>query len=140
MPNKYYAFDSRLEHRAVGAAAMTTTTTLDTISQRVAMRTEYVTKVGIEAIDIANSDELYTLVVELSNDSFSTVVVAATHDFGDTAVRQSGAPDTVAGDELEFIWHTEYNGVTYKDARLRMIVAGTSPSITAHCWSSVVGR
>jgi hypothetical protein len=139
MGNKQYAFDSRLEHRAVGAAALTATATLDTISQRVAMRTEFVTKVYLEAITINDDDELYQVVVELSNDDFTTTYVAAVHDFGATEVRLSGAPDSAAGDSLEFIWHTEYNGQTFKDARIRMVIAGTSPSITASCWSGVVG-
>lgn len=140
MPNMYHPFDSRLEHRALGSAALTSTTVLDTITQRAAARTAYRTLINIEAIDIANSDEIYTLVVELSDDNFSTVnEVAAIADFGDTAVRQSGAPDSAAGDTREVLWTTECNGVKYDYARLKLFVAGTSPSITLGCFSSVLG-
>jgi len=139
MPNKHYPFDSRLEHRALGSAALTATTVLATITQSAAMRTDYLTKVIIEAIGIANSDELYHIVVELSDDNFSTVnEIAAIVDFGDTAVRQSGAPDTVAADEVEFAWSTERNGVVYRYARLKLFVAGTTKTITLGCYSSVV--
>ena len=138
MPNKYHPFDGRLEHRALASAALTATTVLATITQRAAMRTDYLTKVIIEAIDIVSSDELYTLVVELSDDNFATVnEVAAICDFGDTAVRQSGAPDTVAADEVEIPWNTERNGVVYQYARLKLFAAGTTPSITLGVHSTV---
>lgn len=136
----YHPHDSRLEHRAIGAAPLTTTTVLDTIDQTVAMRTAYRTHGSVEAIDIANSDEVYTLVVELSDDNFSTVnEVVSMVDFGDTAVRQSGAPDTVAGDDFEILWTTEYNGNVYRYARLKLFVAGTSPSITLNARSAKLG-
>ena len=141
MPNMYHPFDSRLEHRALGSAALTATTVLATITQNVGQRTAYRTLVNVEAIDIANSDEVYTLVVELSSDNFTTVnEVAMMVDFGDTAVRQSGAPDTVAGHEREILWTTEVNGVKYQYARLKLFVAGTSPSITVGCHSTVLGN
>ncbi len=137
MANKQYAFDDRLKHREVASAAVTATATVATIDQRVAMRTDYVTLIGIEAIDIADNDELYTFVIEVSNDDFSTVEVAEIRDFGATEVRQSGAPDSAAGDRIEMQWSTEVNGVAYKDWRLRVVISGTSPSITYHAHSSV---
>ncbi len=140
MPNKYHALDTRLQHRAPGSAAITADEVIETITQRAAGRTDYLTKIYIEAIDIATSDELYTFVIELSDDNFSTVnEVAAIRDFGDTVVRQSGAPDTVAGDEIEIFWSTEVNGVVYKYWRLNMITAGAgSESITFHAYSSIL--
>lgn len=139
MPNKYHALDTRLQHRAPGSSALTADTVIDTITQRAAGRTDYMTKIYIEAIDIAGSDELYTFVIELSDDNFSTVnEVAAIRDFGDVAVRQSGAPDSVAGDNIEMFWSTEVNGVVYKYWRLNMLKAGTTVSITFHAYSSVL--
>lgn len=140
MPNFYHEFDSRLEHRALGSAAITSDTVLDTLSHRAAQRTPYRTLVIIEAIDIANSDETYQVVVEVSNDSFSTIEVAAILDLGDTAVRQSGAPDNAAGDEYEMLWTTEVNGVKYQDARIKVFTGGTSPSITLGCHSAILGN
>lgn len=138
MPNKYYPFDSRLEHRALGSAALTATTVLDTITERAQQRTMYLTRVIIEAIDIANSDETYQIVVECSNDSFATIEVAAILDLGDTAVRQSGAPDNVAGDEYEIYWCSEINGAKYQASRIKLFAGGTTPSLTLGCYSTVM--
>lgn len=138
MPNNYYAFDSRLEHRALGSAAMTSATVLDTITERAAHRTMYMTKVIVEAIVISNDDETFQVVIECSNDSFSTIEVAAILDLGATEVRQSGAPDTVAGDEYEMYWSTEINGTKYSSWRVKVFMAGTAESITMGCYSSVM--
>lgn len=138
MPNIQYPFDSRLEHRALGSAAMTATTTLDTITQRAQMRTMFMTKVIVEAIKISANDELYQVVVEGSNDSFSTLEVLAMCDFGATEVRQSGAPDSAVGDTAELYWASEKNGVKYSAIRIRVITAGTSETITLGCYSSIM--
>lgn len=140
MPNMYHHFDSRLEHRAVGAAAVTSTTVLDTITERAAQRTAYRTLVGIEAIKISANNEDYKLVAEVSNDGFSTVEVAAILSLGATEVRQSGAPDSAAGDTYEMLWTTEVNDVKYAASRIRLIAAGTSPSITLFCHSTILGN
>lgn len=136
MPNKYYPFDSRLEHRAVGLAALTATATLGTISQKVAMRTEYTTVLNIESIDVASADEKYDLVVEVSNDSFSSYEVAANLVLGHSSTRLASMSNA-AGDAYDFEWNTEINGVSYKDARLRLVISGTTPSIGLSCHSTV---
>ena len=140
MPNKYHALDTRLQHRAPGSAAITSTAVVATVNQRAAGRTDYLTKIFIEALDVAGNDELYAFVIEVSDDNFSGVnEVAAIRDFGATEVRQSGAPDTVAGDEIEMFWSTEVNGVVYKDWRLNLIISGAgSESITFHAYSSIL--
>ena len=91
MPNKYYPTDARLEHRAVAQAAVTASAVIDTIDQRAAMRTDFTTIVGVEAIKIQH--------------------------------------------EIE--WNTEVNGVVYDKARLNLIIAGTSPTITFHARSTI---
>lgn len=134
---KYRPLDSRLQHRAPAAAAMTSTTTLATVDQTVAMRTEYVTRINVEAVDVASGNELYVWVIELSDDNFVTTnEVAAIRDMGDTTVRTGGAPDTAAGDQIEMYWATEVNGIAYRYWRLRMIASGTTPSITANAYSA----
>lgn len=139
MDNIYRSFDSRLEHRALGSAAVTSTATVATIAERVAQRTRYVTKVIVEAIKISANDERYTFVVECSNDDFSTFETAAVRDFGATEVRTGGAPDSAAGQSFDIYWATEMNGVRYAKSRIRCIIAGTSPTITFGCWSGVEG-
>ncbi len=138
MPNKYHPFDSRLEHRALGSAAVTATATLATITQRANQRTCYLTKVILEALDIASNDERYQIVVEGSNDSFSTLEVLAQTDFGATEVRQSGAPDSVAGDTADIYWCSEQNDTKYGTVRIRLIVAGTTPTVTLGCYSTIM--
>ncbi|WP_065325798.1 hypothetical protein [Tritonibacter mobilis] len=138
MPNKFYPFDKRLEHRAIGSAALTATTVLDTIAERAAQRTMYLTKVMLEAVKISANDESYKVVVECSNDDFSTVEVAAVLSLGATEVRESGAPDSAAGDEYDIYWCTEINQRKYQKSRIRLVVAGTSPSITLSSHSTIM--
>ena len=138
MPNKFYPFDKRLEHRGMGAAALTAATVLATITERAEQRTMYLTKAMIEDIDIANGDESYKVVVEVSNDDFATIEIAAILDLGATGARQSGAPDSQPGDELELYWCTEVNGVKYSASRIKLFTAGTTPSIQLSCWSTIM--
>lgn len=135
----FHPFDSRLEHRAAGSAAMTSTTTLDTITQRAASRTMYLTKLYVESIAVDGGDESYTLSIELSDDNFSTInEVAAQRVMGDASLLTE-AGDTVAGDEFEVYWTNEVSGVTYQYWRVRIIHAGSTSSIACHCYSTKVG-
>ncbi len=139
MPNKYRPFDTRLQHRAPASAAVTATAVVGTINQLAAGRTEYSTIIYVEAIDIVGSDELYTWVIEVSDDAFSTVnETVAIRDMGDTAVRQSGTPDTVAGTRMEILWSTEALGTAYKHWRLKLFHAGATSSITFHAYSTIL--
>lgn len=144
MPNNYYPFDSRLEHRALGSAALTATAVLgDVIDQRAQHRTMYMTKVNLEAIKISANNESYKVVAEVCNSanfSSTPLEVAGIIDLGATEVRTSGAPDNAAADEYEMYWATEVNGTKYQYARLRLVAAGTSPSITLGVYSSIVPR
>lgn len=139
MGNIAVSFDVRLQHRAPGAAAITSTTTLDTITERAAQRTVYRTLVNVEAIKITANNELYNLVVQLSNDDFTTIEQAAILSMGATEVRVGGSKDSAAGDTYEVMWSTEADGVKYAAARLRLVVAGTSPSITLNSYSGILG-
>lgn len=136
MPNISHPVDARLLHRELGQAALTATATLGSYSQRVAMRTSYVTQLLMEAIKVSGGNESYTVVVEVSNDAFTTVEVAAILSLGHTSVRIGGAPSNAAGDMRQFYWTTEVNGIVYKDWRIRVIMAGTSPSLTASAFTA----
>lgn len=140
MQNMSHTFDKRLEHRAVGSAALTATAILGQITQRVAQRKAYRTLFNVEAVDVSSGNELYKVVVELSNDGFATVEsVPVSMDFGHNSVVQSGVANTAPGDVAEILWSTQQNGKSFKEARLRLIVSGTSPSINLACFSSVLG-
>ena len=139
MPFKYRPYDARLQHRAPASAAVTADATVDTITQKAQTRTEYATKVYVEAIDVGDGDEKYECVSELSNDKFTTVdAIASTYiQFGD-ATQLRSATDTAAGDYAEMFWSTEVNGVAYRYWRLVLVAAGTSPSITYHAFSTLL--
>lgn len=135
--NMHRPYDSRLELRAAGSAALTATATLATFDQTAAVRTEFNLQGFLEAVKISANNELYRLVVELSDDDFVTVnEVALIKDFGATEVRQSGAPDSAATDEFDLPFTTEMNGVSYRYWRVRMIISGTSPSITFNAFAT----
>lgn len=124
------AFDTRLEHRAAGSAAVTASTTVADIDQRAATRTEFETILRVDAIKITANDEEYRFLWEVSNDDFTTFETAAILSLGATEARLGGAVDSAAGDEFDVPWRTEVNGASYKAWRIRLVVAGTSPSIT----------
>lgn len=130
------AFDTRLQHRAPASAAMTATTTLDTQQQRDVTYTEFETIVYVEAIDVANGDETYTVVVELSDDNFATVKAECARIILGDATQLAGDADTAVGDKYRIMWHNEWAGVVYRDWRVRVIIAGTSPSITLNSYST----
>lgn len=129
MNSHQFPFDARLEHRAVGLAALTADTTIVTKQQRAQTRTPFVTNILIESIKISANNEQYQFIVEVSNDGFATNEVAGVLSLGATEARIGGGPDNVAGDEYQMFWNTEVNGQAYKDWRIRLDVSGTSPSI-----------
>lgn len=139
MPNKYYAYDARLESRPPGQAAITATTNLATISQRAAMRTEYLTKVTLEVIKVSALNEGYTMAVQVTNDSFATFECAALLSLGHSSVRLASSASNLAPATFEFDWSTEVGGVVYKDWRVRLILAGTAPSIQCAINSTIRG-
>lgn len=138
MPNQFHPLDARLEHRALGSAAQTSTATVASVTERAKQRTAYLTRITLEALAIDGNDEKYSFVVEGTNDAFSTIQVLGYADFGATEVRQSGAPDSVAGDFAEIMWATEQNGTKYQTWRIRCIHAGATSSITYGCWSTIM--
>lgn len=138
MPNKYYPTDARLIHREVAQAALTASAVVGEIDQQTDMRTEFTTLIGLETVKITANNERYLFVIEVSNDDFTNLEVAAMYDFGATEVRQSNAPDSASGDLHEFQWNTEVNGTVYKDARLSLVASGTAPSIAFHARSTIV--
>jgi hypothetical protein len=85
--------------------------------------------IDVTGIDVANSDEYYTISLEGSNVAAMTSgsVELAVSRMGNTTA--PGDADTAVG---RFVapFRNEQNGVTYRYVRLSTLVAGTSPSIT----------
>ena len=130
LPSHTYPVDLRMLHREVAEAAITAAqTTIGSHSQRAETRTAYVTLINLEAIKITANDELYDFVIEVSNDDFTTVEVAAMMSLGATEVRPGNAVDNAAGENRQMHWTTEVSGIPYKDWRLVLRTSGTAPSI-----------
>ncbi|MEM7428447.1 MAG: hypothetical protein AAF441_20335 [Pseudomonadota bacterium] len=88
--------------------------------------------VDVTAIDIANSDEKYDLIIQGSNSaSFASGIQnLASLDFGDATQRDGGGDvDSLIG-RYEMPVQNAQAGTEYKYMRARMVVSGTSPSIT----------
>ena len=139
MSNFAHSFDIRLEHRALASAALTATATIATLTEPAAQRTAYRTLVDIEAIKISANNELYEVIIQLSNDDFATVEQGAVLSLGATEVRAGGSVDNAALDAYEMLWTTQVNGTSYAQWRVRLVASGTSPSITMACHSAILG-
>lgn len=133
MNSHQYAFDARLEHRAAGSAALTATTTIGTVNQKAETRTPAITTIRLETCKVSAGDESYIFLWEVSNDAFSNTECAAILELGHSSVRTGSTGSSAAGDEYQVPFVTEVNGVSYKSWRIRMVAAGTSPSISFSC-------
>lgn len=89
--------------------------------------------IDVTALDVASTDEYYTISLEGSN------VAAMTSGSVELAVSRQGntvAPgdaDTAIG-RFAVPFRNEQNGTTYRYVRLSTLVAGTTPSITFSAW------
>lgn len=139
MQSRNYNFDKELEFKDAGAVTSTGVTSVDSVT--VASKTvgngrfEAVMLFDVSAIKISAGNEKYELVIEGSNDGFTTQQVLGLASLGATAARPGGAIDSVIG-RHEVPFHNEINGVIYKDIRVRHIVNGTSPSIDYKAYAS----
>lgn len=93
----------------------------------------------VTAIDIANSDEIYDIIVQGSNSATfaSGIENLASIDLGDAAVRQGSADVNSPIGRYEIGVSNYQGGTEYKYMRVRAVVAGTSPSITLTAWLSM---
>lgn len=134
MPDKYFAIDAApgLIKRAPAQAAVTASAWIGTQhDQGDAVETNAICVINVEAIDIANSDEVYTFKVvgsNATNRSDGRVLGAVT--LGDAAAIADETVDTAAGDQEVIRFRTGRNDVAFRYLDLRLVVAGTSPSIT----------
>lgn len=123
---------------ADGAAAMTADGITQVASANVSKklgpgRFEGVLIVDVSAIDVASADEVYHLLLQGSNDSFSTKETVAQYSLGASAARP-GAPVASVIGRYEIPFTTEQHDTVYSDVRLYVDLAGTSPSITFKAW------
>lgn len=88
----------------------------------------------VSAIVINDDDELYDIVLQFSSDSdFGTaanIQDGPTLTLGAGAVARTDADKDAAAGRYILPWRNEFDGTSYRYARLYVVVAGTSPSIT----------
>lgn len=84
----------------------------------------------VSAIDVAGGDEHYAVRIQGSNSATfaSGIVQLAAYEFGDSTLTGNSA-DTVVG-RFELPFTNEQNGTTYRYARLYILQAGATSSIT----------
>jgi hypothetical protein len=89
--------------------------------------------VDVTAIDVASTDEFYTISLEGSNVAAMTSgsVELAVIRLGNTTA--PGDADTAVG-RFTVPFRNEQNGTIYRYVRLSTVVAGTTPSITFSAW------
>lgn len=123
---------------ADGAAAMTADGITQVASANVSKklgpgRFEAVLIVDVSAMDIVSNDEIYNIMLQGTNDAFTTKEILAHLALGATEVRPGAAVDSVIGRyEVPFI--TEQHDVNYDTVRLYVDLGGTTPSITFKAW------
>lgn len=137
MPQRSYNLDIELL-LADGAAAVTADGISQVASANVSKllgpgRFEGVLIVDVSAIDIVSNDEIYNIMLQGTNDNFTTREILAHLALGATEVRPGGAADSVIG-RYELPFTTEQHDVTYSTVRLYVDLGGTTPSITYKAW------
>jgi hypothetical protein len=83
----------------------------------------------VAAIDTVTGDESYVLQVQVSNSATfaSGVVAVASKQLGGATPTGNSAATPIGRYEIHFA--NEENGVLYRYARVRYVIAGTTPSI-----------
>lgn len=143
MTSRSYTFDAELELKDAGAVTSSAAAQVDAAAKIVDLGSDTasfsgVAVVDVSAIDIANSDELYTLIVQGSSSATfaSDIENLAELSLGDTAVRPGGPKDSTVG-RYEIPFLNEQDGTKYRYLRMYTEVAGTSPSIN---YTAFAGR
>lgn len=109
-----------------GASVPTTTPTPDEAEFNGELQVE------VSAIDIVDNNEKYDIHLQGSNDSgfASGIANLARLSLSDAAVADAGADVDGAVGRYRVPFSNQQNRVTYRFVRLRIVVAGTTPSIT----------
>ena len=101
----------------------------------------------ITAIDVANADEKYEILLQGSPDGGTTYYNLAQVTFGDTSVLYGDDPDTATGVEVFYAANERRvpsavsgRADVLEDVRLTTQVTGTSPSITYEAFMTAVGH
>ena len=102
-------------------------------------RIDAIAVLDITALDIVTTDETYNVYIQGSSSATfaSDIENLAAYDLADTASRDGGADVTSLIGRHEIHFSNSMNGVEYKYIRARIVIAGTTPSITLTAWVSM---
>lgn len=137
MGQRTYTFDKNLV-LSDGATAITATgtaliggVTTNSILDVGAARLDGQLVIDVSAMDIASADERYMIFLQGSNSSTfaSGIENLGCLDLGATAVRGGGAQNSVIG-RYELGFTNEQADTVYRYLRIRVVVSGTTPTIT----------
>lgn len=137
MGQRTYTFDKNLV-LSDGLTAITATgtaviggVTTNSILDVGAARLDGQIVIDISAMDISSSDETYRIILQGSNSSSfaSGIENLAVLDVGATAARLGGAQNSVIG-RYELGFTNEQADTVYRYLRIRVVVAGITPTIT----------
>lgn len=134
---RYYPYDALTVFE--DNATETATANLANILEMGDGRIDAVAVFDVSAVDIANGDESYQILVQGSNDAgfASGIENLAIIDLGAAAARLGGADVASLIGRHEAHFANAMNGVEYKYVRARLVIAGTTPSITLTAWVSM---
>lgn len=94
--------------------------------------------INVTALDVASGNELYQFVLlgSTSPTFASDIETLAWAEMGDTSVRTLGASQAAdsAAQRLELPFCNRRNDKEYRYLKLRLVAAGTTPSITFDAW------
>jgi len=125
-------YDNALLLRAVATVTATDTGTL--ILDMGTGKCDFDVVVDVTALDVGTGDESYMLEVQASPDAtFGTagnITTVAMLRIGGATGALIGTADAAAGGRFLFPGRNERNGTTYRYLRLKVTIAGTTPSIT----------
>lgn len=129
MGQRIYSFDAEMLLKDAGLVAADAAGQVDGANKVIdvgAARLDGVVIVDVSAIEIADNNELYHVILQGSNDAtFATGVEnLAQISFGATEVRPGGAQDSTVG-RYEMPFTNEQDDTTYRYLRIYIDVAGT---------------
>ena len=124
-----YTFDAELEMKDAGLVASSAAAQVDAANKIADIgegRFDGVLVIDVSAIEIADNDELYTIVVQGSSSSTfaSGIENLAELSLGATEVRPGGAGDSTVG-RYELPFTNNQDGSLYRYLRVYTVVAGT---------------
>lgn len=137
--------DSAIQLKDAGALTATATTQVGGVDASIDLGSSRFQKgsvvIDVSAIDVANGDEFYAIVLQGSNTSnFASFQEVARMTLGDSSVNGSST-DSVIGRRVMYwdnVGHVAAGeALPQRHLRMRVLVGGTTPSINFQAWATL---